>query len=212
MPSNACAPPTSTRISGAASASASQAEGPATYANGRLSLEVALEPGASWHACLLYTLIDGDDTYPAPGACIAHCTDSDAGARLTEWRRDALKLRSSNEEIYRLYHQAVDDIAALRMPLASGGYTHVAVAAGLPWFVALFGRDSLIVSLQTALVTPTSPAARWSCSAATQARERDDYRDAEPGKILHELRCGELAHFKLIPHTPYYGTADATPL
>jgi glycogen debranching enzyme len=45
-----------------------------------------------------------------------------------------------------------------------------------------------------------------------QAKERDDYRDAEPGKILHELRYGELAHFKLIPHTPYYGTADATPL
>ena len=45
-----------------------------------------------------------------------------------------------------------------------------------------------------------------------QATERDDYRDAEPGKIMHELRYGELAHFKLIPHTPYYGTADATPL
>ena len=48
--------------------------------------------------------------------------------------------------------------------------------------------------------------------AQYQATERDDYRDAEPGKILHELRYGELAHFKLIPHTPYYGTADATPL
>ena len=44
------------------------------------------------------------------------------------------------------------------------------------------------------------------------ATERDDYRDAEPGKIWHELRCGELAHFRLIPHTPYCGTADATPL
>jgi glycogen debranching enzyme len=48
--------------------------------------------------------------------------------------------------------------------------------------------------------------------AKWQATERDDYRDAEPGKIHHELRRGELAHFKLIPHTPYYGTADATPL
>ena len=51
-----------------------------------------------------------------------------------------------------------------------------------------------------------------SVLARFQATERDDYRDAEPGKILHELRRGELAHFKLIPHTPYYGTADATPL
>jgi glycogen debranching enzyme len=85
-------------------------------------------------------------------------------------------------------------------------------AAGLPWFVALFGRDSLIVSLQTMIVYPEFAAGTLKVLAQYQATERDDYRDAEPGKILHELRYGELAHFKLIPHTPYYGTADATPL
>ncbi len=85
-------------------------------------------------------------------------------------------------------------------------------AAGLPWFVALFGRDSLIVSLQNALVYPDFARGALDVLAEWQATERDDYRDAEPGKILHELRRGELAHFKLIPHTPYYGTADATPL
>ena len=85
-------------------------------------------------------------------------------------------------------------------------------AAGLPWFVALFGRDTLIVSLQTMIVYPEFAAGTLEVLAQYQATERDDYRDAEPGKILHELRYGELAHFKLIPHTPYYGTADATPL
>src|SRR4029077_10692857 len=85
-------------------------------------------------------------------------------------------------------------------------------AAGLPWFVGLFGRDTLIVSLQTMIAYPELAVGTLEVLGRYQAKKRDDYRDAEPGKILHELRQGELAHFKLIPHTPYYGTADATPL
>jgi glycogen debranching enzyme len=85
-------------------------------------------------------------------------------------------------------------------------------AAGLPWFVAPFGRDSLIVSLQNTLVYPEFARGTLEVLGSLQAKHEDDYRDAEPGKILHEIRYGELAHFKLIPHTPYYGTADATPL
>jgi glycogen debranching enzyme len=85
-------------------------------------------------------------------------------------------------------------------------------AAGLPWFLAPFGRDSLIVSLQNMLVYPDFSRGALTVLGSLQAKERDDYRDAEPGKIPHEMRYGELAHFKLIPHTPYYGTADATPL
>jgi glycogen debranching enzyme len=85
-------------------------------------------------------------------------------------------------------------------------------AAGLPWFVAPFGRDSLIVSLQNILVYPEFARGTLEVLGSLQAKEEDNYRDAEPGKILHEMRYGELAHFKLVPHTPYYGTADATPL
>jgi glycogen debranching enzyme len=85
-------------------------------------------------------------------------------------------------------------------------------AAGLPWFVAPFGRDSLIVSLQNLLIYPEFARGALDILGSLQAKEDDSYRDAEPGKILHEIRYGELAHFKLIPHTPYYGTADATPL
>src|SRR6185437_14847584 len=85
-------------------------------------------------------------------------------------------------------------------------------AAGLPWFVALFGRDSLIVSLQTALVHPGFARGTLEVLGSLQASGRDDYRDAEPGKIMHELRLGELAKLGLVPHTPYYGSADATPL
>ena len=75
-----------------------------------------------------------------------------------------------------------------------------------------FRRDTLIVSLQTMIVYPEFAAATLEVLGQYQAKKRDDYRDAEPGKILHELRYGELAYFKMIPHTPYYGTADATPL
>jgi glycogen debranching enzyme len=189
-----------------------EAEGPAAYANGRLSFEVALAPGASWHACMLHELVDDDSAFSPPGPCISGAEDSPASDSLIAWRRDALKLRSSNEEIYRLFAQAVDDIAALRTPVEIGGETYVAASAGLPWFVALFGRDSLIVSLQTAPVTIEFARGTLELLGQHQAREVDNFRDAEPGKILHELRLGELAHFKLIPHTPYFGSADATML
>ena len=65
-----------------------------------------------------------------------------------------LKLRTSNEEFYRFYHQAIDDMAALRLPIEGTDHMVFVPAAGLPWFVALFGRDSLIVSLQNVLVYP----------------------------------------------------------
>jgi glycogen debranching enzyme len=83
-------------------------------------------------------------------------------------------------------------------------------AAGVPWFVTLFGRDSLIISLQNMSISTGFARGALKRLAEYQAKERDDYRDAQPGKILHEMRFGELAHFNAIPHTPYYGTADAT--
>jgi glycogen debranching enzyme len=185
-------------------------DAPAVYANGRLSLEVQIEPGATWHGCLLHQLIDGDDIYAPPAACVVDAEGSPAYASLAARRSEDLKLRTSNEEVYRLFAQAVDDIAALRTPVTIESETYVAAAAGLPWFVALFGRDSLIVSLQTAAINIEFARGTLELLGRNQAREIDNFRDAEPGKILHEMRSGELAHFKLIPHTPYYGSADAT--
>src|SRR5262249_24317947 len=80
----------------------------------------------------------------------------------------------------------------------------------VPWFVSVFGRDSLIASLQNIIVFPDFARGTLQRLAELQATEVDHHRDAEPGKMSHELRRGELAHFGLIPHTPYYGTADAT--
>ncbi|HVZ08971.1 glycogen debranching N-terminal domain-containing protein [Rhodopila sp.] len=182
------------------------------YANGRLTFEVSLNPDETWHACLLYDLFDGDRKYPAPHECLGSGKETKLSDSLEAWRRTVLKIRTSNEEFYRSFTQGVADMAALRLPIVGTDHMTFIPAAGLPWFVALFGRDTLIVSLQTMLVYPEFARGALDVLGAHQAQERDDYRDAEPGKILHELRYGELAHFRLIPHTPYYGTADATPL
>ena len=184
----------------------------AVSANGRLSFEVALGAGEAWHACLLYTLEDGEQRFHAPSDCVGEVHKSPYSLTMTEWLKTVVKIETSNEEFYRLFRQALEDMAALRLPIRGTDHTVFLPAAGLPWFVAPFGRDSLIVSLQNILVYPEFAHGALEILGSLQAKDDDPYRDAEPGKILHELRYGELAHFKLIPHTPYYGTADATPL
>ena len=185
---------------------------PTVNANGRLSFNVALKPGGVWHRCLTYDLLDGASRKSAPRECAYAGATSEFAGEMEKWRRTVLKIKTSNEEFYRCYDQGVQDMAALRLPLKGTNHMVFVPAAGLPWFVALFGRDSLIASLQTMIVFPQFASGALEVLGQYQAKVRDDYRDAEPGKILHELRDGELAHFKLIPHTPYFGTADATPL
>jgi len=184
----------------------------AVYANGRLSFGVALKPGEPWHCCLRYTLTDGDRRLASPTDCVGHSHKSRHAETMADWLENVVKIRTNNEEFYRLFRQALEDMAALRLPIAGPDHMVFLPAAGLPWFVAPFGRDSLIVSLQNTLVYPEFARGTLEVLGSLQAKHEDDYRDAEPGKILHEIRYGELAHFKMIPHTPYYGTADATPL
>jgi glycogen debranching enzyme len=181
------------------------------FANGRVVFDIALQPGRSWHACARYHLDDGGglharSTHQRPGE-----TDHDEEGKLqAEWKAVATRLSSANEDVYRTFAQSVEDMGALRMHEQDLAHNVWLPAAGVPWYVALFGRDSLIASLQNMLVS--APFARGSLQrlADYQATEMDDYRDAEPGKIPHELRVGELAYLHKIPHTPYYGTADAT--
>jgi glycogen debranching enzyme len=189
-----------------------RASSKAVYANGRLSFEVALKPGAAWHACLLHALEDGGQPSRAARECVGLSSKSHHSETLADWIKTVVKIETNNEEFYRLFRQALEDMAALRLPIRGTDHMVFIPAAGLPWFVAPFGRDSLIVSLQNILIYPEFARGALEVLGALQAREDDAYRDAEPGKIPHELRYGELAHFKLIPHTPYYGTADATPL
>jgi glycogen debranching enzyme len=185
---------------------------PPHYANGRITFDIALEPGQSWHSCCRYVLVFGDKVLEPIHDC-NHLGGKLAVDQLQrQWQERATKLTSANEEIYRLYRQSVEDLGALRLYDHDLAHDVWVPAAGVPWFVALFGRDSLIASLQSMMVEPGFVRGALETLARYQATERDDARDAEPGKILHELRVGELAHFHKVPHTPYYGTADATPL
>ena len=189
------------------------------WVNGRVSFDIALAPGERWTGRLAFDLLDGAETLAAPAECVLNGA-SEQGRDLLAWREGVLKLSTSNDMVERLFEQAVEDMAALRLsirdpkagPGGGAGAASVVPAAGLPWFVALFGRDTIITSLQSMVLNPEFARGTLRVLGEWQATERDDFRDAEPGKILHELRRGELAALKLIPHTPYYGTADATPL
>lgn len=174
-----------------------------------LTFNVTVPPHGRWHTCLHLIPVVGAHSLAAPEACHGTLLDELEERRVT-WFRSIAACETPNEPVQEGYRQAVDDLTVLRLTAADSAIEHCVVAAGLPWFATLFGRDSLIISLQSLPVTRHFAPAVLRELAALQATAVDDFRDAQPGKILHEVRYGELAHFQEIPHTPYYGTADAT--
>src|SRR5437867_10013606 len=176
-----------------------------------LSFKVVLPAHAEWQTCI--------DVVPHAGAAArkkhGHGSVSHAipnmKLSLEEWIDQAAQLESSWDKLGHIYWRSLVDLAALRFyPEVLPGAS--VPAAGLPWFMALFGRDSVITSYQSLPFTPELAETTLRVLAARQGQQVDDFRDEEPGKILHELRVGELTHFGERPHSPYYGTADATPL
>jgi glycogen debranching enzyme len=135
----------------------------------------------------------------------------DVGMSMHEWLAKAPQLRSSWRSLERTYERSLIDLAALRFysPFSPGG---ALPAAGLPWFMAVFGRDAIITSLQAIPFVPEMAATTLKVLAARQGTCVDFFRDEEPGKILHESRLGELTAFEERPHSPYFGSADSTPL
>ena len=184
------------------------------YANGRISFNITLDPGQQWQTCgELILEYDKHVMKPVYG----HRTSGQQAEPLSKldklqeaWQQRSPKLLTPNDHVYRMYRQAIEDMGALRIYDLDVSDDEWVPAAGVPWFVTLFGRDSLIVSLQNTSISTGFARGALKRLADYQASERDDYRDAQPGKILHELRGGELAHFHSVPFTPYYGTADAT--
>lgn len=117
-------------------------------------------------------------------------------------------LRTSNSQINAWINRAVSDLHMLTTELPTGPYPY----AGIPWFNTPFGRDGLITALECLWLRPDLARGVLSYLAATQATEVIPEEDAEPGKILHETRQGEMAAAKEMPFGRYYGSADATPL
>jgi glycogen debranching enzyme len=131
---------------------------------------------------------------------------------VTEWRDNLARFYSDSHEFEKSLATTVRDLAALRIMMRVCDQDVMLPAAGLPWFLTLFGRDTIITAYQTLTIGPALAKGALIALAAYQGTECNDYKDEEPGKILHEIRTGELTELGLRPHNPYYGTADATPL
>jgi glycogen debranching enzyme len=184
------------------------ASSPPRYSNGRLVFDIALDPGETWHTCIDFiALVDDEELVPKHLDAATEVTP--AGEEMASYLKLATQLHSSNRQVEQTYQQALTDLAALRIPVDSDKTIWIP-AAGIPWFVAVFGRDPLITSLQTMAVTPSLAQGTLLKLAQLQATEINDWQDAEPGKILHELRRGELAQLNQIPAAPYYGAIDTT--
>lgn len=179
--------------------------------------DVLLEPRATWKTKIEVALGQGEKL-------LQPITQEERGASraLKEWREASQALHSwwvavprleAGWEVLELVHQkSVEDLAALRLYADVEGNEYALPAAGLPWFMAIFGRDTLITSYQSMLAGPELARGALRALAALQGKEVNDFKDEEPGKILHEIRFGELTVLGDKPHRPYYGTADATPL
>ena len=184
---------------------------PGAFVTGRvLTYPLLLEPGEEWETEIEISVVDGARRVEPRRTRLATSAD------LREWIAAAPGLECADDSLRQTYQQSLIDLAALRFQPDGESPDHELAAAlpaaGLPWFMALFGRDALITAYQTLPFAPDMCRATLRTLAAHQATEVDTFRDAEPGKILHELRHGELTHFRQRPQSPYYGTADATPL
>jgi len=125
-----------------------------------------------------------------------------------EWERQSTHFRTSNEVFDAAINTAVSDFHALQIP---DGDQHI-IAAGIPWFATAFGRDSIIAAFQSLVLNPQLAADTLRVLARYQGTEYNDWRDEEPGKILHEYRNGEMTRAGEMPFGPYYGSLDSTPL
>ncbi|HEY7628080.1 MAG TPA: glycogen debranching N-terminal domain-containing protein [Ilumatobacteraceae bacterium] len=170
---------------------------PAVVVGARLVFDVVLTPGETWKACIESVPELDDERLTFRGDPHEEERNEEAPVTVT-----------APEVLAAPFRRGCADLRALATGDDSGRY----VAAGVPWFLALFGRDTLMTSLMTGLIGTKTARGSLRALAALQAEAVDDWRDAEPGKLPHELRRGELAHRHLIPHSPYYGSHETQAL
>ena len=131
-----------------------------------------------------------------------------ARADYRNWADASARIDTSEEAFKFALQQATADLKALSIHWDG----RRVISAGVPWYASPFGRDALITGFQALLVNPEIARDALLFLAAHQGKRVDDFREEEPGKILHEIRRGELARTGEVPHTPYYGSVDSTPL
>jgi glycogen debranching enzyme len=166
-----------------------------------------LQPKTTWNTNFHVTPVTGETVHLPK---FATTEGSAMRENLKKWIEQAPTM-ISHPEAERLYMRSLADVAALRFrPGSMSEYS--LPAAGLPWFMALFGRDSLITSYQMLPFNSELAATTLTALAETQGKELVDFTEEEPGRVLHELRFGEMTYFRERPQAPYYGASDTTPL
>ena len=125
-----------------------------------------------------------------------------------DWDQESATFETDNEDFNHVLKRSRIDVRVLSDRVDDGYFP----AAGIPWFACPFGRDSLITALQTLALNPMIAVGTLHTLARYQGEREDPWREEQPGKILHELRRGEMARLGWVPHSPYYGSVDATPL
>jgi glycogen debranching enzyme len=177
----------------------------------RASFRVSLAPRQTWSLCVDMTpIVDGRPRPPLLRCAAFHQHAPKMPLSLDEWLDESPVLEAERAEVDRTYRQSLLDLAALRVRPDDVTIRWAMPGGGLPWFMTVFGRDSLIAAYEAVPFHQELAQATLEALAELQATEWDNFKDAEPGKIMHELRRGTLAKLGLIPHSPYYGTHDAT--
>jgi glycogen debranching enzyme len=187
---------------------------PAKVTRHGMAFSFVLERGAQWTVELSITPRSAQQGTTFAARAVSGSLDEVRHAKAAEleaWLSDTPELETQDAGLARTYRASLTDLAALRLQPDLGDPATLP-AAGLPWFMALFGRDSLITSFQALPYLPELAATTLRVLATRQAQARDDFHEMEPGKIMHELRFGELTATGRQPHSPYFGSADATPL
>jgi glycogen debranching enzyme len=188
----------------------------------RAAFQIELRPRAIWKTCIRVLPVAHDPPLPM------RCVESVLGSPFASYRRRRRKLRreprttpkgpldgtlpvlkTDNADLAEVYKRSILDLRALQMNVLPNRFI---LTAGLPWFMALFGRDSIISAIQTKLLGQDLMIDTLHTLAHFQADAVDTFREAEPGKIPHEIRHGELSIEEKVPHSRYYGSIDATPL
>lgn len=178
---------------------------PVAIRHQRIIVIVDLKPGESRHI-LMTIASDGDTTRPSRGAFVAAVKGAKREARR---HMHALnRINTSNAAFDRWVERAAADLSLLVTELETGPYPY----AGIPWFSVPFGRDAVVTALQVLWLNPALARGVLAYLGALQAAESSSFHDAQPGKIMHETRKGEMARLHEVPFGRYYGGVDTTPL
>jgi glycogen debranching enzyme len=175
------------------------------------TFEVIIPARGEWTTCIeVAPVIDGTVIDPRY-RCGEPVDRAEPAERMAQWRRRVPQVETDHPGLKKVIARSAQDLGALRI-FDPDHPERVVVAAGAPWFMTVFGRDSLLTAWMALLVDPDLALGVLQTLARFQGKEVDPRREEEPGRILHEMRFGDAASLSLGGGSIYYGTADATPL